>query len=41
MSMEYASRPTIAIDGLPLDRELEPLIERVVVDDHLHLPDML
>jgi len=40
MSMEFASRPTIAIDGLPLDRELEPMIERVVVDDHLHLPDM-
>lgn len=40
MSMEYASRPTISIDGLPFDRELEPLIERVVVDDHLHLPDM-
>lgn len=40
MSMEYASRPAISVDGLPLDRALEPLIERVVVDDHLHLPDM-
>ncbi|MFV2062928.1 MAG: VgrG-related protein [Chloroflexota bacterium] len=41
MSMEYASHPTITVDGMPLDRTLEPLLERVVVDDHLHLPDML
>lgn len=40
MSMEYSTRPAITIAGLPLDRTLEPLLERVVVDDHLHLPDM-
>jgi uncharacterized protein involved in type VI secretion and phage assembly len=39
MSEEYATRPAIRIDGAPLDRALEPLVEQVVVDDHLHLPD--
>lgn len=33
-------RPRIEVDGSPLSRELEVLLERVVVDDHLHLPDM-
>ena len=30
----------MTIDGSPLARELEPLLESVLVDDHLHLPDM-
>jgi phage protein D len=37
---EFALRPRIEIDGTPLSAELEVLLERVVVDDHLHTPDM-
>ena len=40
MSAGFATKPTITVDGLPLNRDLEPVMERVVVDDHLHLPDM-
>jgi phage protein D len=40
MTEEYASRPAITIDGSPLDRSLEPLLERVIVDDDQHVPDM-
>jgi phage protein D len=39
MTEGYASRPTITIDGLPLDPSLVPLIESVEVDDHMQLPD--
>jgi phage protein D len=39
MTAGYATRPTISIDGLPLDPSLVPLIESVEVDDHMHLPD--
>jgi phage protein D len=37
---EFTLQASIEIDGSPLPRELEPALERVVVDDHLHLPDM-
>jgi len=40
MSAEFATKPAITVDGLPLGRDLEPVMERVLVDDHLHLPDM-
>jgi phage protein D len=40
MSQGLATRPSITVDHLPLDQGLEPIMERVVVDDHLHLPDM-
>jgi phage protein D len=33
-------KPRVEIDGSPLPEELEPLLEQVVVDDHIHLPDM-
>ena len=41
MSTEYATRAAITIDGLALESSLVSLVERVIVDDHLHLPDML
>ena len=34
-----ASAFRIEIDGQPLDSSLESAVTRVVVDDHLHLPD--
>jgi uncharacterized protein involved in type VI secretion and phage assembly len=37
---EFALRPRVEIDGSALPAELEVLVERVVVDDHLHTPDM-
>ena len=37
---EFSLQATIQIDGAPLSEALEPLLEMVVVDDHLHLPDM-
>lgn len=40
MSSAFAAAPTITVDGMPLGWDMAPLIERVVVDDHLHLPDM-
>ena len=40
MSSDYATRAAIAIDGTALDGSLVSLVERVLVDDHLHLPDM-
>jgi phage protein D len=40
MPEEFALRPRVEIDGTPLSPELEVLLERVVVDDHLHTPDM-
>ena len=33
-------KPKVELDGSPLPAELEALLEQVVVDDHLHLPDM-
>jgi phage protein D len=33
-------KPTIEVDGSALAAEVEVLLEQVVVDDHLHLPDM-
>lgn len=39
MSPEYATRPTITVDGMPFDPALVPLTELVEVDDHLNLPD--
>jgi phage protein D len=33
-------RPRVEIEGQPLAADLEVLLEQVVVDDHLHLPDM-
>jgi phage protein D/phage baseplate assembly protein gpV len=40
MPEEYAAKPRIEIDGTPLAHEYDLLLERVVVDDHLFLPDM-
>ena len=37
---DFALRPRVEIDGSALTSELELLAERVVVDDHLHTPDM-
>src|SRR6266496_3638487 len=33
-------KPRIEVEGSPLAAEVETLLEQVVVDDHLHLPDM-
>lgn len=33
-------KPRVEVDGSPLVAELDVLVEQVVVDDHLHLPDM-
>jgi phage protein D len=33
-------KPRVEVDGSPLAAEVEVLLEQVVVDDHLHLPDM-
>ncbi len=40
MAEEFALRPRVEIDGTALSAELEVLLEHVVVDDHLHTPDM-
>jgi len=40
MPEEFALRPRVEIDGSPLSDDLEVLLEQVVVDDHLHTPDM-
>jgi uncharacterized protein involved in type VI secretion and phage assembly len=37
---EFTLQATVEIDGAPLTESLEPLLETVTVDDHLHLPDM-
>jgi phage protein D len=39
VSPQYVTRPSITVDGMPLDPALVPLTEVVEVDDHLHLPD--
>ena len=40
MTQEFAVRPRVEIDGSALSAELEALLEQVIVDDHLHTPDM-
>ncbi len=40
MSRDLSSAPSITVDGTPLAQEVLPTLERVVIDDHLHLPDM-
>jgi len=37
---DRSTRATIEIEGRELDTAIVPDLERVVVDDHLHLPDM-
>jgi hypothetical protein len=37
---EFGARPLIELDGTPVAEAVMPLVEEVVVDDHLHLPDM-
>src|SRR5438105_68508 len=34
------AKPVIEVEGQPLAHQVEVLLEQVVVDDHLHLPDM-
>ena len=40
MPQDFAIRPRVEIDGTPVPAELEVLLEQVVIDDHLHTPDM-
>lgn len=40
MAAKYATKPLISVGGNPLAPELDALLERVVVDDHLFLPDL-
>ena len=40
MSVDYANRAVIDIDGVTLESELEAYLEEVVVDDHVQLPQM-
>jgi phage protein D/phage baseplate assembly protein gpV len=40
MADEFSAKPRIEIDGSPLATEFDLRLERVVVDDHLFLPDM-
>lgn len=37
----FALKNTIEIDGTPLNEDLEPLVEQVVVEDYLLQPDMV
>lgn len=37
---DHSLQALVTIDGSPLAPALEPLLESVLVDDHLHLPDM-
>jgi phage protein D len=37
---DHSLQALVTINGSPLAPELEPLLESVLVDDHLHLPDM-
>jgi phage protein D/phage baseplate assembly protein gpV len=39
-NVEFATKPKVEVDGSPLSEDLDPLLEQVIVDDHLHLPDM-
>ncbi len=36
----FSLAATVEIDGSPLSDDLVPLMEQVIVDDYLHLPDM-
>jgi len=36
----YGSRPQVTIDGVPLAADVAPALARVIVDMHVHLPDM-
>src|SRR5215472_12697711 len=36
----YGAKPAVEVEGRPRAAEVEVLLEQVVVDDHLHLPDM-
>ena len=36
----FASRPEVTVDGTPLAAEVVPTLTEVVVEGHLHLPDM-
>jgi phage protein D/phage baseplate assembly protein gpV len=40
MPEEFSAKPRIEVDGSPLAAEFDIGLERVVVDDHLFLPDM-
>jgi phage protein D/phage baseplate assembly protein gpV len=40
MPEEHSAKPRIEVDGSPLAKEFDLDLERVVVDDHLFLPDM-
>lgn len=37
---DHSLQALVTIDGSPLSPDLEPSLESVLVDDHLHLPDM-
>ncbi|MGH9179798.1 MAG: VgrG-related protein, partial [Acidimicrobiales bacterium] len=39
-TQQFGAKPVIEIDGSPVPASVEPALEEVVVDDHLHLPDM-
>ncbi|CAN5548845.1 VgrG-related protein [soil metagenome] len=36
----HGSRPELTVDGAPLAADVVPALIRVIVDSHLHLPDM-
>jgi phage protein D len=38
-AQEFTLQASVEVDGSALDAALEPALEQVVVDDHLHLPD--
>ena len=40
MVVEYASRAVVTVDGTAMAPDVDPDVEQVVVDHHLHLPDM-
>jgi uncharacterized protein involved in type VI secretion and phage assembly len=40
MAVAYAVAATIVVDGVPLDEEVDPYVEQVLVDEHVGLPAM-
>lgn len=36
---KFSLQADVTVDGFPLSRELQPVLEQVIVDDDLHLPD--
>ena len=40
MESEFTLQAQLEVDGVAVDAGLEPLIEEIVVDEHLHLPGM-